>query len=217
MIRELALCAFAAAGTIWATSDVNASIVDFSAIAQGDGTAVSQAFGDSAEADFTYGILQGGNNWGETAAAGPGNVGYWSGEYSGDAAVYSQVDGNKVQVRLDAAAGLKLTSVSFDFGAFSNSDQTLDYRVYDGLWNEIGNMNSFFLTGAIGGGGVVSFVQDMTSVIIQFGDSWNVGLNSISFETAQDTSPVPIPAGIILAGTALLGLAGTGRLKSRRG
>ncbi len=216
MIRHLALCAFAAAGTYWATSDANATIVDFSTIAQGSGTAVSQAFGDTAAVDFTYALLQGGNNWGQTAAVAAGNVSYWNGNYSGDDAIYSQTNGNKVQVRLDAAPGFTLTNVTFDFGAYSNQDRTMDYKVYDGLWNQIGGANSFFLTGAANGGGILTYIQDLSSIIIQFGDDWNVGINSISFETAQNASPVPIPAGIILAGTGLLGLAGTGRMKSRK-
>jgi hypothetical protein len=215
MIRHLALCAFAAAGTYWATSDVNAAIVDFSAIAQGDGTAVSQAFGDTAEVNFTYSILQGGNNWGQAAASGAGSVSYWNGGYSHDDAIYAQSNGTKVQVRLDAAPGFKLTSVDFAFGGYFNLGQNPNVAVFDGFWNEILGPSSFAVSG-LAGGSVLSYVQDLSSIIIQFGDDWNVGLNSISFETAQDTSSVPIPAGIILAGTGLLGLAGTGRLKSRK-
>jgi hypothetical protein len=215
MIRHLALCAFAAAGTYWATSDVNAAIVDFSAIAQGDGTAISQAFGDTAEVNFTYSLLQGGNNWGQAAAAAAGSVSYWNGGYSFDDAIYSQSNGNKVQVKIDAAPGFKLTSVDFGFGGYFNQNRSVDYKAFDSFWTEILGQSSFAISGSTGGT-VLSFVQDLSSIIIQFGDDWNVGLNSISFETAQDTSSVPIPAGIILAGTGLLGLAGTGRLKSRK-
>lgn len=207
MIREMALCAFAAAGSIWATSDVNAATIDFSDLGNapyslGNGSVVSQAFGDTAAVDISYASLDGGSNWGQFASVYSGNVRYWNGNYSGDQAVYADTNGKKVQVKLEAASGQKITSISFDFGAYSNTNRSMDFRVYDGLWNQLGGASSFFLTGAIGGGGILSYVQDLSSIVFQFGDDWNVGLNSISFETAStgNPDPVPVPAGIVFAG-----------------
>lgn len=224
MIKELALCAFAAAGTLWATSDVNATTVDFSDLANApfgfvDNAVIPQTFGDTPEVDVTYATLDGGNNWGQSATVFADNVRYWSEAYSGDQAAFADQDNKKVQIKLEAAPGYKITNLIFDFGAYYNLDRTVDYKAFDGLWNQIGGADSFFLTGAIGGGGIVPFVQDLTTVIFQFGDDWNVGLNGFSFDavSTQNPDPIPIPAGIILAGTALLGLAGTGRLKSRKG
>ncbi len=215
--NKFSMTSIALLGLLFATPMAEATTIDFSAIAGSSGSIVNQSFGDSAEVDVTYATLNGGNNWGQFATVSSNQVRYWDSAYSGDQAVYSDGDGKKFQVTLAATPGRKFTSMTFDFGAWPNLSRTIDYKAYDALWQQIGGANSFFLTGAAGGGGLVSFALDTAAVVFQFGDDFNVGLNAISFETVGngDPNPVPIPAGIILAGTALAGLAGTGRMKNR--
>jgi hypothetical protein len=199
---------------------VSATTIDFSALGGApynlsNGSVIPQTFGDTAEADATYASLNGGANWGSSASVSANNVRYWGNNYSGDAAAYANANGNKFQMTLSAATGLKFTDFSFDFGAWPNLSRYMNFQIFDEAWNLISD-GRIRVNGAVNSGLNLGFTQDLTRIVLQFGDDFNVGLRSFSYTTASTADPsVPLPAGLVFALTGLLSLAGTGRMKSR--
>lgn len=192
-----------------------ATTIDFTGAGASNYDDVSNSYGDSAEADLSYRSLNGANNWGQSATELGDHAEYWNdSNYSGDNAIFSVANGNKLEVALHAASGLKFTSVTFDLGSFPNADRNIAYRLYNAGWTELLNDPSFLVSGTAAGG-LVTLAVDTTSLYFQMGDDWDVGVRSLSFTTAA-VAATPIPAALPLFAGALgaLGFAAHRRRKS---
>jgi hypothetical protein len=202
-----------------AAPDASAITVDFTGAGVGNGSPVSQSYGDSASADLSYQTLNGGNNWGQNAvqAQNGGTVSYWTGGYSGDQAIYANSNGQKLELQLDAGPGLVFTSITFNLGGYSDANRLIDFKIFDANWTELLSGASFFISGTTGGAITLSLLNT-SSIVFQMGDDWNAGLTGVTFDVAQ-VSAVPVPGALILLGSGLLGFAGFGarygRAKSR--
>jgi PEP-CTERM motif len=201
----LGLAAFSV-GLLFAASEASAVTVDFTGAGAGNGSPVSQSYGDSVSADLSYQTLNGGNNWGQNAvqASNGGTVSYWTGNYSGDAAIYANSNGQKLELTLDAGAGLEFTSMTFDLGAYFNTTRPISFQIFDQNWNPLLIGNSI-VNGATGALITLASLVNVTSVTFQMGDDWNVGVRAVSFDVAQ-VSAVPLPGALLLLGSGVIGL-----------
>jgi hypothetical protein len=208
---------FTASALVLGISQAEAATVDFTGAGTVNYETISQNYGDSLSANLSYRTLFGGNNWGSTATVLSNNGEYWATpNYSGDQAIYADVNGSKLEVRLDAAAGLKFTSIDFKFGSYPNSTLTTNYKVYDSAWSLLASADGFSVLGT--GGALLSLaLLNTTSVIIQFGDNWNVGLNSVSYNVDEigAVSQVPVPGALVLFGSGVAGLLGYGARRKK--
>ena len=203
------LLRFALLGTAlgWLVGPAAAATVDFTGIGTSNFQVITaDTWGDSADVDFTYSTLNGGNNWGQSASIASANVQYWNDtNYSGDNAIYSDGNGRKLQVSLQAGLGKALTFVKFNFGSFPNQNLSIDYKVFNDVWAEI-----FAGTGTtvFGNGGYShTFIGfPTTSWTIQLGDNWNVGLTSIEYQVSN-INAVPLPAALPLFAAGLASMA----------
>jgi hypothetical protein len=214
MKQNLTRMASAAAGLYLLVAPASATVVDFSDLGNGGGGAwgaVPQSFGDThGVVNFTYRSLQGGNNWGEDANQSSGHVNYWSGsDFSHDDAIYAVKSTDKLQLRMDAGEGQHFTNVQFHFGGYPNTDQYAEYKVFDQNWSLLGSATNFFISGSTGA--LLALAPNSTSLVLQIGDTWNAGINWVSYTVAPND--VPLPAGVVFLLTGLLGIGGAGRMR----
>jgi len=196
----MALCG--ALAILALASPAQATTIDFSGAGVADYDVVSQSYGDSAEAGLSYRTLNGGNNWGQTATQSADHVDYWAdANYSHDQAIFAAANGNKLELSLQAGAGLHFTSVTFDLGGFNNADKAPALRLYDAGWNEILNNPAFGISGTAAGG-LVTLAVNTSALYFQMGDDWNTGVRSVTFQTAG-VATTPIPAALPLFASAL--------------
>lgn len=103
---------------------------------------------------------------------------------------FAASNGYYSRIRLDASAGFLVRLNSFDLGGWPNTDLFAQrVRVLDGngniLWNQDGTM-------VLGNNAHSSYSPSVSgsSLILEFGNNWNIGVDNINF-TQQ---PVPEPA-----------------------
>ena len=189
------------------SASASAVTVDFTGAGTTNYEVVSQNYGDSTSANFTYQSLVGGDNWGLAAAQSSDHALNWAQtQYSGDNAIFSSQQGSKLELRIDAGAGFELTNVQFNIGSYPNVSLTTAYRIYDGNGNLLDSSAAFAVSSL---GSVWSLAStNIGSVILQLGDNFNVGVTSVTYDVRKtNVSPVPIPAALPLFLSAL-GMAG---------
>lgn len=203
-----AMAAVIPAAIVASGSVASAATVDFTGAGVANYDIVAQSYGDSAEADFSYRTLNGGNNWGQFATQASDHVDYWAdANYSGDQAIFASSNGQKLELGLAAGAGLKFTSITIDLGSYPNSTRNIAFKLFDAAWKEILGDDLLSVDGTSGVDTLITFALNTTSVYFQMGDDWDVGPNSVSFETAKLTA-TPLPGTLVMFGSGLAGLFG---------
>jgi hypothetical protein len=204
----------AVAAVMFLSSSAQAVVVDYSNLTGvGNGGAVTN-YGSSAEAEVTYSTLGGIVGFGNNNSVLYSSAAYWNiANYSGDKAIYSVTDGNILQVKLDAASGSNITSLALNLGAYPDENQSINYRVFDGAFNQLFSGTGLFVSGTTGA--VLNFALNSSTVIFQMGTDWNVGINQLTYETSN-VAAVPIPGALLLFGTAVAGLAGAARRRRKQ-
>jgi hypothetical protein len=121
--------------------------------------------------------------------------------------------GGGSEISLVAAAGFVVDLVSLNLAAWANTDRPNQLmRVLDGVGNVLVDYSPLTIVGS-GFNNTMPGVSAST-LRIQFGDSWNVGIDNIVFgQRAAANSPVVPDQGgtLILLGAALVMLAGLRR------
>lgn len=202
-MKKLALALFLSCAPIAA----NATTIDFSGLPSGS---IDQSYGDIAgvmdvkyEYSFDGGatFTQGGTNWG---------FGYY-GSATNTSALIAPAGGLSImQITLSALGGNTINDFGAGFGYWTGTNAfPLSFAlIADGINVFSGNNTIYpFLTGVSTGGG------SWTTAVLQLGVDWNVGFQSVSYNSAQ-VSSVPLPAGGLLLLGALGGLASLRRRKS---
>jgi hypothetical protein len=218
IIMKASLSVVAFSATVLVASAAHATTVDFDTYpafappGQSYNFApVLDTFGDTAEVNVTYRSVFGA---GFTDGIADEVTEFWNGSYSGHNAVFAAQPSFGEEVRLDAAPGKKITNVTFNFGAWPNVDRAMKYGIYDQLGNLIvGTTGS--ATQVVSGqtGFTVAVFVNSSSAILRFIETWNTGITSFSYETAN-VSSVPLPAALPLLGFALGGLGFARRRKA---
>jgi hypothetical protein len=179
----------------------------------GNGLAIHQSVGDTAELDVVY-----------TNRTGPGNAPEFTTNLSGirwfDAGygdlagvLWARGDDGVAEIALLPAPGFLVTLTGFDLGSFS-ADVSTQYTIYDGAYTELASSGALVLD-AFGTSGRIHYHYDFdltreNGIIIQWGpDSSDVAIDNLAFEV----TPIPAPASFALFGT---GLAALGAWRRRR-
>jgi hypothetical protein len=198
------------AAAVWCAPAAHAVVVDYSNVKPlADYGVLLAGYGSSATATLEYSTV---DSFGNGTVYTP-YVSFWNGGYSGDDAIFASTNGRVLQVKLNAAPGLNLTSLALNLGGYFNTNKTVAYRVYDGAFNLLFQSNAFNISGA-NGGTALAFALNTSTVIFQTGFDWNTGINKLEYATAAP-STVPIPGALILLGTALAGAAGASRRRKK--
>jgi hypothetical protein len=123
-----------------------------------------------------------------------------------NAAAYSVQDDAALQIRFTARAGFEGTINHFDLAAIPISDiytfsfvQIVD-RSNQVLWSSNLSPSSTAHT---------TYTPDLTftgSVFLQFGNTWNVGIDNINFSQAPVSATSPEPSTLVLGATGLIAL-----------
>jgi hypothetical protein len=173
---------------------------------------VPSGIGSSASATLDYKTL---NGFGNGSVSTP-YVEFWNGGYSSDDAIFASYNGGVLQVTLSAAPGLNISSLILNLGGYFNTNQTVEYRVYDGAYNLLLSDSAFDITGA-NGGTALALVLNTSTAIFQMGFDWNSGINMLEYNTVNaNPSAVPLPGALVLFGTALAGVAGISRRRRKK-
>jgi hypothetical protein len=201
-MRFLGVLALAVSALWAAAPSASATTVDFTGagVANGDDVSHISAGGNSLDFDTR-------DVFGKFSSETVDHVDYWNDpNYSHDNALFSVHDGEVFQLTMTAGPGQLFTSVAFNFGGFSNADRSEDWAIWGDGFNFI-NSGTVSIDGDTGG--LVSLTGlNNSQLIFQFGTDWNGGLQSLSFTTVAQT---PIPAALLLFGTALASLGGLAR------
>ncbi len=203
MIKPFAPFAALACALLLGSAPASAITLDFTGAGSANYDVVSQAYGDTTAANFSYRTLVGGDNWGLLATQASDHADYWAqAQYSGDNAIFASANSHKLELRIDVGAGQELFNLQFNIGSYPNISRTAAYQIFDGSGNLLDSSSAFNASNL---GSVLALASPVIgSVILQLGDSWNVGVTSISYEI-RNASPdaVPIPAALPLLASAL--------------
>lgn len=155
----------------------------------GNGSVVSQEFGDTPEVDLSY----------------SGDIRYWSGLYSNSSAIYS--GDNLGEIRIAPLSGLTLTLLSVDFGGWPNIGRAIAYSVFsDDLTQTLAsgtvNTDPTALT-------TVNFgIQSTSALRLRFGpDGFNGGIQNLRFTTSAPAIPEPGTWMLMILGLGAVGFA----------
>ena len=89
----------------------------------------------------------------------------------------------------------------------------LDYKLFDANWNELTSGNGFTISG-MAAGTLISLAVNTTSLYFQMGDDWDVGVRSLSYQTAVATTPIPAALPLFAGALGVLGFAARRRRKN---
>ncbi len=148
-----------------------------------------------------------------TGATHANNVEYWQSSYSDlQNVAFPTVNGYFGEISLIAAPGYTVDLHSFVLGGYPSADQpNQTVRILDGAYNIVEDYSPFNVEGNSGHSTFIPSLPGMSVVRIQWGPSWNAGIDNIVFSQA-DTSAVPDAA----SSMALLGLASGALALARR-
>ncbi|MGH1459418.1 MAG: VPLPA-CTERM sorting domain-containing protein [Paracoccaceae bacterium] len=185
-------------------------IMTFDEVA-GDYTDFDDTIGDSTNVDVTNDTVAGFGNTAVTVS----NVDHWTNNYSELTDVaFAATNGQVGQFSFAIDAGYELTFDSFDFGNYSGGVTARDasFRIYDGAWGLVWQSDVTGHTGAS-----VNMTPGVTlsgAAYFQWGTDWNIGIDNFTYSVAEIAPAVPLPAGLPLL---LTGLVGFGALRRRKG
>lgn len=136
------------------------------------------------------------------------HVEYWDLQY-GDLAdvAFPSVNGNLAEISFVADPGWLVRLNDFDIAGWPNqtqSEQTV--RILDGAFNPLVDYSPVDITGIDHD----SFSPNITGQIlrIQFGPSWNTGIDNINFDQfEQPDQAIPEPSTLLLLSSGLIGFA----------
>lgn len=188
-----------------------AAVLTFDGLGLYDGEYIPQTYGDLAHLDVSYQSREG---FGNTAALLP-ELSYWNTGYSDKTGVaYAVSDDSVAEIAFVAAAGYVGKISSLEFGKYATEDINGSFAIYDSSWNVLWSLTeSSIWDGGINISPDISFTG---TAYVQWGTSWNLGLDRLTYSVTQDVpqpSPVPLPAGLPLLGAGLLAFGG---LRMRR-
>lgn len=104
---------------------------------------------------------------------------------------FAASNGYYSRIRLDASAGYFVRLNSFDLGGWPNSDLFAQrIRVLDGNGNILWNQDGTMVLGANNAHSSYAPNISGSSLILEFGNNWNIGVDNINFTQ----EPVPEPA-----------------------
>jgi hypothetical protein len=141
------------------------------------------------------------------------NLSFWSTGYGDlENVAFPTSNGYLGEIALIAQAGYSVTLNSFDLAGWPLSDQLAQtVRILDGNFNILANYSPVNVEGD---SGRTSFSPNLTqsgTIRIQFGPSWNTGIDNIGFSQGT-AAAVPTPA--LLPGLIGLGLGAWRRRKA---
>lgn len=167
------------------------------AISCGNGSALNQAWGDTASVDVQYA--------GNSALPGQRSMLFWNTGYSGLENVAYGDSGASAQLSLVSLDGSRIQLDSMVFGSWLNSARTTRVAVYD-----LGSNALLFDSGAFSTAGASPNSLSFTNIASNSGlrlvlgpDFFNVGLDSLNYTVSA--VPEPAPLALLAAGLAVLG------------
>ncbi|MBX3110390.1 MAG: PEP-CTERM sorting domain-containing protein [Fimbriimonadaceae bacterium] len=117
---------------------------------------------------------------------------------------FAEVGNGTARVILTADAGWSVRLESFDLAGWPNADHALSFlRVLDGSYNTVWDSGATVAHGA--GPTHDHYAPDIVgqTLIIEWGQNWNIGIDNISF---SQTDAVPEPATMAVLGLGALAL-----------
>lgn len=184
-----------------AVLDFNGNICGNGSQACGNGTTISQSYGDAANVDVIWDS--------NLSAAGNQDFFWWGPDYSGQNNVGYNTNGQVGEIFLKPTAGFQITLNSLDIGSWLSVNRTSQVSIFDGATNA-----QLFSSGQITFNSLQLFTFNSLSsangLKINLGpDAFNTGIDNINFTVSRiDVNAVPVPAAAWLFGSALFGFFG---------
>lgn len=177
-------------------------------------TTISQNFGDSAEADVSYRIVQ---SFGNSTLA-SGELRHWKtgyGDLTGVAWSTNSSSRGEIRIQsLDSQATVTLNG--FDLATYGATARQGSWRVFDLSWNLLPNGSGSALA-PVGKShlDVDLAIASVGGLILQWGDNPGItGINNVSFSVSAPVVHTPLPPALLLLAPALGGLAMLRRRKT---
>ncbi|PSB00613.1 hypothetical protein [Merismopedia glauca] len=143
------------------------------------------------------------------------NLDFWSTDY-GDLQniAYPVVDGTLGEISLTPQTGYKVKLNSFDLAGFLRADQpNQTVRILDANYNVLLDYSPFNVEGDSGHSTFLPNLISSQTIRIQFGNSWNTGIDNINFDQVANNA-VPEPATIL--GSLAFSIFGANSLRKRQ-
>ncbi len=147
-----------------------------------------------------------------------GSIEMWGAGYSSlSSAGFACTDGNVGEFFFEPLNGNSVTLNSLSIGSYLAStngvgpSRAMSVRVFDSNWSELYSFSGNVTTTQQ----LLPAVSSSTGLYLQWGTSWNTGVNLISTTVGSNQAPVPEPSSVLLL-SAGLGLIGMSAARRRR-